>query len=405
MTSAQESRLSRDFTRLWLGLGVSQFGSAIGSVALPVVAVTLLDASTGEVALLAVIATATSALCALPLGSAVEFRRKRPMMIAADVLRFVTMLSVPIAHAVGIASVGQLFVVASLNALGQVTFASASQANLVNLVSRRRLAEANGRLQSTNWAALSVGPSLGGILVGAAGAATTLLIDAASFLASAFAVWRMREPEPVPPGRDGHSSRWQVGMAGIAFVWKSRVLRTQFLSWIVFAGCVGLSTPLSTILYLRVLGLSAAQYGIILGVPSLAGALGALLSGRLVARYGLFRTLLTSSFLRAPWPFVVPFLAPGRFAVVLATASFAGLLFFSSVANSAMTSYRQTVTPDDVLSRVATAWQLGTSLAQPMVIAVGGLLATWLGVREVLFLAASGMAAASLLLAPLKRER
>jgi MFS family permease len=110
-----------DFSRLWTGLAVSQFGSTIGMVALPVVAVVVLGASVLQVALLSAITSVTVALLAFPLGSVVEHRRKRPVMITADCLRFLSLGSVPLAGALGILTFTQLCVVGALNAVGQIT--------------------------------------------------------------------------------------------------------------------------------------------------------------------------------------------------------------------------------------------------------------------------------------------
>jgi MFS family permease len=390
-----------DFSRLWAGLAVSQVGSAVGGVAMPIVAVTVLGASTFAVTLLTAVAAATTAVSALPLGRAVEFRRKRPVMVAADLLRFGSLASIPVAYAFDVLTIGQLALVTALNALGMIVFVSASQAHLVNLVGREELPEANGRLQSTNWIALSVGPSAGGALVGLLGAPVTLLVDAVSFLGSALAVWRIRTPEAAPPDREQHSSIRRQATAGIEFIAGHRSLRIQLISWILFAGCVGLSSPLTAVLYLRDLRFTAFEYGLIMGIPSLAGFLGSFLSGRLIGRFGLAPTIKWASLARCPWAFLPPVVMAGSLGVALATVSFAGVLLFSSIANSAMTTYRQKVTPDQLMTRVATAWSLATSVAQPLLIAVGGAVATVLGLRVTLAAAAAMMLVSAMLLVAL----
>ena len=197
----------RDFQRLWTGLAISQLGSAVGGVALPIVAVRVVQASTFQISLLAAFAAITMVLVAFPMGSFVEFRRKRPVMIAADIARFASLASIPVAGLLHWLTFTQLCVVAVINATCSIAFAGAAQAHLKALVSTDRLVDANGRLESTNWLRMSVGPSAGGALVGFLSALGALVVDAVSFLASALAIRLIRTPEPTPPVRDTQRSR------------------------------------------------------------------------------------------------------------------------------------------------------------------------------------------------------
>lgn len=204
----------KDFSRLWAGLAISQFGSAIGMVALPVVAVILLKASTFQVAVLAATTSMTIALLAFPMGNVVEHRRKRPVMIGADLLRFSSLITVPIAGLLDVLTFAHLCVAAALTALGQIAFQSASQAHLKALVGPDRIVDATGRLESTQWLNLTVGPSLGGLLIGLLGALGTLVVDAVSFLVGAGAIYRLREPEPEPVVIPTGTSRRKELLAG-----------------------------------------------------------------------------------------------------------------------------------------------------------------------------------------------
>lgn len=388
----------RDFQRLWTGLGVSQLGSAVGMVALPIIAVTVLEASGPEVALLAACTAITTTLLALPMGGAVEFRRKRPILIAADLVRFASLLSIPVAFALGSLVFAQLCVVAVVNAAGQVAFASASQAHLKALVSADRLVDANSRLESTLWLSVSVGPSLGGALVGFVTVMGTMIVDALSFVASALAIRRIRAVEPPAPIRDRSGTRRSELVAGLGFVRAHPVLRPMLISWVTFAGAVMMAAPLITVLYLRELGFTPWQYGLLLGVPSLGGFLGARSTRRVVARFGAVRTLRWAGLLRGPWQFLIPLAAPGVAGLLLCGAATFGVLFFAGMANSAANSYRQLQTPDHLMARVSTLWAFATTAAQPAFIVAGGLLATVLPIRVVIVLAAALMVSSALLL-------
>jgi len=387
-----------DFNRLWTARAISQFGSDIGAVAIPLVAVTVLDASTLQLSVLAAVSAIAVAAFAFPLGTFVEFRSKRPLMIATDIIRFITMLSIPASAFFELLTFSQLCVVAVLNAVCQIAFASASQAHLRALVAAEQLVDANGRLESTTWASLTVGRSFGGVVIAAITATGALILDACSFLISAFAVSRIRTPEPTPPKREPTDPKLRQVLGGLSFVRRDPVLRRILANWIVFAGASGMAFPISTAFYLRDLGFTAWEYGLLMGVPSIGGFIGARLVRRTVARFGPIRTLWITGVLRGPWYFVIALAAPGTAGLVLCGVAFGTQLFFSSISNSAMTSYRQLQTPVDLQARVATLWSFATTVSQPVFMLIGGTVATLTGNQTALIIAAAVMSLAVLLL-------
>src|SRR5437867_11907298 len=118
--------LSRDFRRLWGAYSVSAAGSAIGAGALPLVALLVLDASAFQVSLLTTLSAVVSAHIVLPLGFRIEHRRKRPVMIAADLVRIGALSSIPSEAMLGVLTYGQLCVVVVVQAAGAIAFTAAS---------------------------------------------------------------------------------------------------------------------------------------------------------------------------------------------------------------------------------------------------------------------------------------
>ncbi|MDP4506655.1 MFS transporter [Nonomuraea sp. G32] len=104
----------RGFRNLFVAGAVSQLGSQISYVALPLLAVTTLGAGAGEVGVLSALGTLTVLLLGLPAGAWVDRVRRRPVMIATDLLRAGALLSVPVAWWGGWLSMGQLYAVAVL---------------------------------------------------------------------------------------------------------------------------------------------------------------------------------------------------------------------------------------------------------------------------------------------------
>src|SRR5690242_589856 len=99
MAAAQS--LGRAFGWLWAAFAISTLGTWIAFDALPLIAILVLRAGPTEVSILAAAGLAVGAAVAVPLGAWIEFRRKRPVMIAMDLIRFVALISIPVAFALG----------------------------------------------------------------------------------------------------------------------------------------------------------------------------------------------------------------------------------------------------------------------------------------------------------------
>ena len=103
-----------DFMKLWTGQTISQFGSTVTRNAMPLAALLLLGATPLQMGLLAAVGSAPVLLVALFAGVWVDRRKRRPVMIVADLSRAVLLLSIPIAALFGRLRLEQLFIVAPL---------------------------------------------------------------------------------------------------------------------------------------------------------------------------------------------------------------------------------------------------------------------------------------------------
>ncbi len=156
---------NRDFVLLWTGQTVSEVGSAITQLALPLLAVITLDATTFEVGALAACTQLAFLLIALPAGAWVDRWRRRPVLIWADIGRLAVIGSIPIADAFGVLYLPQLFVVAIVAGVLTVFFDVAYQSYLPVLVEPEELVDANGKLGASQAFGQVAGPSFGGALV------------------------------------------------------------------------------------------------------------------------------------------------------------------------------------------------------------------------------------------------
>ncbi len=208
-------RLGREFGWLWAAFGISTLGTWLAFDAFPLIAILVLHAGPAEVSALAAVGLVVGAAVAVPLGPWVEFRRKRPVMIAMDLTRFAALMSVPAAFALGALSFAQLLLVSVIVAAADITFRAASGACLKALVRPEHLLVANARFESTTWTATVLGPPLGGAAIGLLGPVTTVIANAVSYLLSALGIRAIgggsRGRRATNPGDSGPATCWKVG--------------------------------------------------------------------------------------------------------------------------------------------------------------------------------------------------
>jgi MFS family permease len=322
-------------------------------------------------------------MLALPMGDFIEERRKRPVMVASDLVRFAALLSVPVAAAFGVLTFPHLCVAGVIQAAGTIAFQSASGAHLKALVPSADRAEANSRFEQTNWVSLSVGPAIGGVLVSLVGATVTLAVDAVSFLGSALGIRRIQQPEPTPAKREGKRDV----TAGWRYILRHRGLRVLFWNSQLFGGPVMMTSPLLTVFMLRDLALTPWSYGLLLGVSCIGGIVGARMAPPLTRRYGLRWMLLVFGVLRAPWLVLFPLAPHGWGGFVLLTVAETGLLVGAGAFNPSFATYRMEETEDRFMARVVGSWSISSRCVQPAFMALGGALATLVGMRGALWVA------------------
>ncbi|MEV5760790.1 MFS transporter [Streptomyces tendae] len=390
--------LGRRFEWLWAAYAVSTFGTRLAFDAFPLIAVMVLDAGPARVAALAAAGLAVGAVVAVPLGPWVEFRRKRPVMVAMDLVRCAVLLSVPLAYAFGRLGFAQLLVVSVVVAAADITFRAAAGSCLKALVRPKDLLRANGRFESTTWTAAMLGPPVGGAAIGLFGPVVTVAADAVSYLLSALGIRAIGGGEPRPPRTE--ASRLRAGdlLDGWRYVLASPALRPLFLNTVLVNGLIMATAPLLAVLMLGDLGFAPWQYSLAFAVPCLGGLVGSRLAGPLVARFGEHRVLVTSGVLRVCWPVGLAFVGPGTGGLVLVTVVEFGLITSVGVYNPVYATRRLELTPADRVARTLSAWTVSGKLTTAALTAVWGLLAGLTGTRTAVALAGALLLATPLLL-------
>ncbi|GAB3974746.1 MFS transporter [Actinoallomurus acanthiterrae] len=383
---------------MWAAFAVSSYGTWLGFGAFPLIAILVLHSGPTQVAALSAAGRAVGAVVAVPLGPWVEFRRKRPVMIATDLIRFAAMMSVPAAFALGLLSFAQLLVVSIVVAAANIAFNAASGAFVKGLLPPEDLLVANGRFESTSWTATVIGPPLGGAAIAMFGPVTTVAADAVSYLLSALGIRAIGGTEP-RPARTG-APRLRAGdlLAGWRHILTHPTLRPLFFNAIVGNGLIMASEPLLAVLMLGRLGFAPWQYGLAFAAPCVGGLIGSRLARRLVARFGQHKVILAAGALRACWPLGLAFVRPGVPGIVLVIAVQLGLVTCCGLFNPVLATYRLEHTDHDLVARTLSAWSVSSSATIAAMTAVWGLLAAVTSPRTAIAVAGILLLATPLLL-------
>ena len=390
--------LGRQFGWLWAAYAVSAYGTGFGFGAFPLIAILVLHAGPAEVSVLAAAGLAAGAAVALPLGPWVEFRRKRPVMVAMDLTRFAAMLSIPAAFALGWLTFAQLLIVSVVVAAAKIAFNAASGAYLKTVVRPADLLVANGRFESTTWSATMLGPPLGGAAIGLFGPVTTVVGDAISYLLSAVGILAIGGAEPRPERADAPRLRAGDLLDGWRYILGHAPLRALFFNALGVNGLIMATAPLLAVLMLGRLGFAPWQYGLAFAAPCVGGLIGARLARRVVARFGSRTVMLRVGALRACWPLGLAFVRPGAAGIALVIALQLGLVTCMGLFNPVVATYRLEQIAADRMARTLSAWSVSSSASIAAMTALWGLLASITGPRAAIAIAGVLLLATPLLL-------
>jgi MFS family permease len=380
-----------DFLKLWSAETVSQFGSQITGLALPLVAVLVIEASAFEVSALFVIEFLPFILFAIPAGVWVDRLKRKPILVIADIGRAVLLGSIPLAYAFDVLYLGQLYVVGFLVGICTVFFDVSYQSYLPSLVARDRLVEGNSKLEISRSAAQLGGPGLAGGLVGVVGAPVAILLDAISFVGSALFLLSIRKPEVLPEREEGapRPSMLKEAKEGLRYVLGNRYLRaisictgTSNLFW-------SLGGAILIVYAVRELGMSPALIGLIFSVANAGPMIAALTTNKVFERIGVGRTILGTSMLFSGAATLYP-LAPQSFATPFFIAG--GVLGgYAAVAyNITQVSFRQAICPERMQGRMNAVIRFLVWGTMPIGALAGGAIGSLIGLRAALWVGAIG---------------
>jgi MFS family permease len=380
-----------DFLKLWSAETISVFGSQFTGLALPLVAVLLLDASAFAVSALFVIEFLPFILFAIPAGVWVDRLPRKPILVIADLARAALLVTIPIAYALDALMLGHLYAVGFLVGICTVFFDVAYQSYLPSLVERKQLVEGNSKLEISRSTSQLAGPGAAGGIVSALGAPVAILLDSISFFLSAAFLFTIRKEERLPEKTVGAIPPSMLAEAreGLSFVVRNPYLRpitictgTVNLFW-------SMSSALLVVYAIRVLEMSPALLGIAFSLGHLGPFVAALTTSRISGRLGVGPTILVMSILFSGSMLLLPLATQDTALPFLAVW---GIVFgFGAVGyNITQLSFRQAICPERLQGRMNAVIRFLVWGTMPLGALLGGALGTWIGLRPALWVAAIG---------------
>jgi MFS family permease len=378
-----------DFMKLWIGQSISEFGTPVSQIAIPWIAIKIINASAFEVATLTTVQFLPFLLFTLPAGVWVDRLQRRSVLIVGDVGRALLLATIPVAYAYDALTLGQLYAVSFLVGILTVFFDVAYQSYLPALVERDQLVEGNSKLQVSVSGAQIAGPALGGGLVQLLTAPYAVFADALSFVASGGFTLGIRKRETLPERTPESPKLWAELKEGLGYVVRHPLLRPQAI-------CTGTSNFFGNIGFAILLvyaarhwHMSAGLVGLGLGIGSVGWLVGALAAPRIQRVLGVGKTTLAMTPLFGlPW-LLIP-LSPTRLALPSLVAAMVLGGFASVVYNITQVSLRQAITPHRIQGRMNAVMRFLVWGTLPLGSLVGGALASTIGLRTTLIVGALG---------------
>ena len=399
---------NRSYRSLFAAAAISNYGSMLHAMALPFVAISVLDATPADIATLTAAGLAPGFVLGLVASAWVDRLPRRPILVASDWARAAILLWIPVAAWLELLTLGQLHVVVAIHGFLTFLFGAAHHAILPAIVPSTQLLEANGRLKAVESVTEGGAFASGGFLIQWLGAPFVFIVDAASYVLSALCLRGVDAQEVPRTASVGTStSVWQETREGVAFLVGHRLL----LPGVLGLALVAMSWRVASVVYVlyvyEELGFAPGVLGLVFAAGGVSSLIGAFAAERLPRRVGLGWSMILGVLGVSLATLLLP-LAPG--------AGWLGLLVlvahqlgdgFEVVFEVNESSLRQSLTPPQLRGRVAGVTGFGGAAAMLFGLVVGGILGEWAGLRETLVVAGGiGLAGATLLvLSPLRTLR
>lgn len=389
------------FNWIWGGQAVSLTGSQLSTLSFQLIAVNLLRANAMEMGVLAAADTAPYILFGLFAGVLVDRCSRFRILVAADAIRSLILLSACWLDVGGRLSIHRMWVIVCVTSTINLTFDAALGAHLTELIDRREWLRANSRLSISTSGSVMAGPAIAGYILQVASTKAAMFIDAATYVVSAMCIvasWNrfsggkticsISKRTPMSTTVNGRVAR-DMG-EGMRFVFTHPILRVFAFATAIWNLCWGAALSVLVLFFVRTLGLSSRWVGLVMAAGGMGGVLGGasgnLLarrwsSGRVIVFAPLVATCGAAMLLAAGKSFTIPILAVGLFLFNAGQSAFGVIMF----------TCRQEATPRELLGRMDTTMRVGITCMASLGAFMGGFIASRAGVRTAIGLGVCGL--------------
>ncbi len=371
-----------------MGDTVSVFGFQLVGLAIPVLAVQVLQAGEFEMGVLNTVEMLAFLLIGLPAGAWVDRMRKKQIIVWGDITRALLLLTIPLAWATDLLSMWQLYVVGFTVGCITVFFDVANQSYLPQIIAGDRLSEGNSKLGASQQTAGVVGPAMASGLIKLIGAPWTIAVTAVCMGLSSLFVSRVRHVEAKPDKAERRPLVTEIA-EGLGFVRHNPLL-------VRIVMCTGISNfsgnivqTLFILFALRDLDLDEGAIGFIFSAAAIGGLLGALTARKFAVLVGEGRAIPLSAILFATCSITTPlaaYLAP------LPTLIIGGFLSSWAVVvyNIVQVSFRQRLCPKPLLGRMNASIRFLVWGPIPVGAFLAGILGSVYGVLPTMWIGVAG---------------
>jgi MFS family permease len=378
-----------DFMKFWTGETVSLFGTQVTFLALPLTAILVLNATPQELGLIRFLENVPFLLLALLVGAWVDRRRKRPVMIGANIVRACLVISVPVLAITGGLRMPVLYAIAFGIGVGTVFFDVCWMSYVPSLVSKEHLVEANSKVATSYSAADVAGPGLGGGLVELFTAPKAMYANAFGYAVSVITLAFIKVEEPKPEKKPARHLFAEV-KEGLGLVLRNRYVRATTAQGGVWNFAFIMSNTMFLLYAIRTLHFSAGLVGLVLSVGAVGGLVGSALASSLSRRFPYGRMIMLATAFGTLPSFLIPGATGSKTVmIVIFMVAFFMIQYGLATANVLMITLRQAVTPRGMLARMTAASRTVLYTLGPLGGLAGGALGAAIGLRATLWVAAT----------------
>ena len=283
---------NRNFMRLWMAQIGSAFGSRITRTVLPMIAIISAGASTTQIGIFSVLGVTPGLFIAAFAGGVIDRGNKRIILIVSDLVRAAAIMAIPISAWFGLLGINQLYIVITVVGIASAIFAITDNTYFPTLVIKKHLVHSNSRLEATDSIAEATGPGIAGILIQVITAPFVMVIDACTYLWSAFMLSRIDSPEKPSEPDPKSAGLFADAIAGYRICVGNPTIKSLLIVDTLMNFVGGFSMALYMVLGLSILNLSPAVLGMVISVGGVGAFVGAIYTSKLSDHFGVRRAMM-----------------------------------------------------------------------------------------------------------------